>query len=202
MERRLLCSVRRFACLTSSSLHGQVLPGGLAEHGRSLKLPTSPVRSSLLFVLCSYSSLLPFPQRQRRLHSQEGISVVAPARAHMWTVERFCITATPAKASSDLAPPLPSSKSSCTMLPSSVKASKMVRRRPPHRPRPQRVPPDNDAPLCVLPIAARAYGWQLPEGPKHDWNTLVSAVHDHIASLNFGYGVALREKVRCGPAMQ
>lgn len=41
---------------------------------------------------------------------------------------------------------------------------------------------------------ARAFGWQLPEGPTHDWDALVSAVHDHIAGLNFGYGVALREK--------
>ena len=42
---------------------------------------------------------------------------------------------------------------------------------------------------------ARAFGWQLPDSPTHDWNALVSAVHDHIAGLNFGYGVALREKV-------
>ncbi|GMT24085.1 hypothetical protein PFISCL1PPCAC_15382, partial [Pristionchus fissidentatus] len=43
---------------------------------------------------------------------------------------------------------------------------------------------------------ARSFGWKLP--PKaditHNWNTLKTNVQDHIASLNWGYRVALREK--------
>lgn len=38
------------------------------------------------------------------------------------------------------------------------------------------------------------YGWQTPAGIKHDWGALVSAVQDHIGSLNFGYRISLREK--------
>jgi len=42
---------------------------------------------------------------------------------------------------------------------------------------------------------AKAYGWKLTdEKPAHDWAAMVSGVQDHIASLNFGYRVALREK--------
>lgn len=44
---------------------------------------------------------------------------------------------------------------------------------------------------------AKAYGWQVlsrKDGATHDWSKMVSAVQDHISSLNFGYRVALREK--------
>ena len=48
---------------------------------------------------------------------------------------------------------------------------------------------------------ARAYGWAVPGGgaaggarPAHDWAAMVSAVQDHISSLNFGYRVQLRDK--------
>jgi thioredoxin reductase (NADPH) len=49
---------------------------------------------------------------------------------------------------------------------------------------------------------AEAFGWkqggagQAAEaaGATHSWETMVSSVQDHIASLNFGYRVALREK--------
>lgn len=43
---------------------------------------------------------------------------------------------------------------------------------------------------------ARAVGWGVPErtGVAHDWDKMVNSVQDHIASLNFGYRVALREK--------
>lgn len=39
---------------------------------------------------------------------------------------------------------------------------------------------------------SRAYGWDIPEQPKHDWNTMVQAIQDHIHSLNWGYKVQLR----------
>ena len=42
---------------------------------------------------------------------------------------------------------------------------------------------------------ARAYGWELSDAaPKHNWEAMVSTVQDHIASLNFGYRVQLRDK--------
>jgi thioredoxin reductase (NADPH) len=42
---------------------------------------------------------------------------------------------------------------------------------------------------------AKAYGWKVGDDkPAHDWAAMVSGVQDHIASLNFGYRVALREK--------
>lgn len=44
---------------------------------------------------------------------------------------------------------------------------------------------------------AEAYGWNVSASSgaiTHDWSKLVSAVQDHIASLNFGYRVALRDK--------
>jgi thioredoxin reductase (NADPH) len=50
---------------------------------------------------------------------------------------------------------------------------------------------------------AEAFGWkqggagqaaEAPAGATHSWETMVSSVQDHIASLNFGYRVALREK--------
>jgi thioredoxin reductase (NADPH) len=42
---------------------------------------------------------------------------------------------------------------------------------------------------------ARAYGWGVPEKSKmpFDWLRLVAGVQDHIASLNFGYRVALKD---------
>jgi thioredoxin reductase (NADPH) len=42
---------------------------------------------------------------------------------------------------------------------------------------------------------ARAYGWDVPAraSVRFDWNKLVTAVQDHISSLNFGYRVALRD---------
>jgi thioredoxin reductase (NADPH) len=40
---------------------------------------------------------------------------------------------------------------------------------------------------------AKAFGWTA-EGVKHDWETMVQAVNDHVRSLNFGYRVQLREK--------
>jgi pyruvate/2-oxoglutarate dehydrogenase complex dihydrolipoamide dehydrogenase (E3) component len=41
---------------------------------------------------------------------------------------------------------------------------------------------------------AKSYGWNVPGDITHDWAAMVGAVQDHIASLNFGYRVALREK--------
>jgi len=39
---------------------------------------------------------------------------------------------------------------------------------------------------------SQSYGWQANE-KKHDWQTLVTAIKDHIGSLNWGYKVALRQ---------
>ena len=45
----------------------------------------------------------------------------------------------------------------------------------------------------ALHADAPAYGWVLGSQPiTHDWSKLVTAVQDHIASLNFGYRVSLR----------
>lgn len=42
---------------------------------------------------------------------------------------------------------------------------------------------------------AESFGWSVDRrGATHDWPKMVSAVQDHIASLNFGYKVALRDK--------
>mmetsp|Transcript_8169 Transcript_8169/g.13207 ORF Transcript_8169/g.13207 Transcript_8169/m.13207 type:complete len:506 (+) Transcript_8169:863-2380(+) len=42
---------------------------------------------------------------------------------------------------------------------------------------------------------AAHYGWKIGDGTKsHDWTTLVTAVQNHIGSLNWGYRVQLREK--------
>lgn len=42
---------------------------------------------------------------------------------------------------------------------------------------------------------AREYGWGVEhERVKHDWETLRTAVQDHIGSLNWGYRVALRDE--------
>ncbi|GMS96159.1 hypothetical protein PENTCL1PPCAC_18334 [Pristionchus entomophagus] len=43
---------------------------------------------------------------------------------------------------------------------------------------------------------ARSFGWKLPPKSEitHDWKTLKQNVQDHIASLNWGYRVQLREK--------
>lgn len=46
--------------------------------------------------------------------------------------------------------------------------------------------------LCRL--HRRSFGWGLPEKVAFDWEKLVTAVQDHIGSLNWGYRVALREK--------
>lgn len=40
---------------------------------------------------------------------------------------------------------------------------------------------------------ARAFGWQIGD-ISHDWEKMVSAVQDHIGSLNWGYKVQLRDK--------
>jgi hypothetical protein len=43
---------------------------------------------------------------------------------------------------------------------------------------------------------ARTAGWKLPEAGavSHDWETLRTSVHNHVASLNWGYRTALRDK--------
>ncbi|EGT44680.1 hypothetical protein CAEBREN_14471 [Caenorhabditis brenneri] len=42
---------------------------------------------------------------------------------------------------------------------------------------------------------AQKFGWKLPEGKvEHKWGHLRDSVQDHIASLNWGYRVQLREK--------
>jgi len=45
---------------------------------------------------------------------------------------------------------------------------------------------------------SRSYGWGVADGKHggaaHDWSKMVSAVQDHISSLNFGYRVSLKEK--------
>lgn len=43
---------------------------------------------------------------------------------------------------------------------------------------------------------ARSYGWNVPEDDqlKHNWETLVQGVQDHIGSLNWGYRVELRTR--------
>ncbi|VDN32585.1 unnamed protein product [Gongylonema pulchrum] len=42
---------------------------------------------------------------------------------------------------------------------------------------------------------AKKFGWQVPAGEiKLDWERMKSAVQDHIASLNWGYRVQLRER--------
>jgi len=42
---------------------------------------------------------------------------------------------------------------------------------------------------------AASFGWSVPPRAQltHDWGKLVQGVQDHIASINFGYRVALRE---------
>lgn len=40
---------------------------------------------------------------------------------------------------------------------------------------------------------AKSMGWSVEAQPKHDWETLVGSVQDHIGSLNWGYRVALRD---------
>ncbi|CAD6191281.1 unnamed protein product [Caenorhabditis auriculariae] len=43
---------------------------------------------------------------------------------------------------------------------------------------------------------AKKFGWKIPEGEvKHSWSYLRDSVQDHIASLNWGYRVQLREKL-------
>ncbi|CAJ0602767.1 unnamed protein product [Cylicocyclus nassatus] len=42
---------------------------------------------------------------------------------------------------------------------------------------------------------AKMYGWKIPEGEiTHNWKLLRDGVQDHIASLNWGYRVQLRER--------
>jgi hypothetical protein len=42
---------------------------------------------------------------------------------------------------------------------------------------------------------ARSYGWNFPEEKvRHNWSEMVSAIQDHIGSLNWGYRVQLRDK--------
>uniref|UniRef100_A0A8R1DHW7 thioredoxin-disulfide reductase (NADPH) n=1 Tax=Caenorhabditis japonica TaxID=281687 RepID=A0A8R1DHW7_CAEJA len=42
---------------------------------------------------------------------------------------------------------------------------------------------------------AKKFGWKLPDGQiEHRWTHLKDSVQDHIASLNWGYRVQLREK--------
>merc|ERR1719453_3071150 len=33
---------------------------------------------------------------------------------------------------------------------------------------------------------AKSYGWEVPDGIKHNWESMVSNVQAHIKSLNFG----------------
>merc|ERR1719198_1447688 len=35
------------------------------------------------------------------------------------------------------------------------------------------------------------YGWEVPEGLKHNWETMVGNVQAHVKSLNFGYRAEL-----------
>lgn len=41
---------------------------------------------------------------------------------------------------------------------------------------------------------SKNYGWQTPEKVEHNWETLKSAVQDHIGSLNWNYRTQLRDK--------
>ncbi|KAK7102055.1 thioredoxin reductase 1, cytoplasmic-like isoform X2 [Littorina saxatilis] len=41
---------------------------------------------------------------------------------------------------------------------------------------------------------AKAFGWEVPEGIKHNWDNMKNAIQDHIGSLNWGYRVQLRDK--------
>merc|ERR1719473_1247337 len=36
-----------------------------------------------------------------------------------------------------------------------------------------------------------SYGWDVPETPKHSWETMVGNVQAHVKSLNFGYRAEL-----------
>jgi thioredoxin/glutathione reductase (selenoprotein) len=38
---------------------------------------------------------------------------------------------------------------------------------------------------------AKAYGWEVPDGIKHSWETMVGNVQAHVKSLNFGYRAEL-----------
>ncbi|XP_021961025.1 thioredoxin reductase 1, cytoplasmic isoform X1 [Folsomia candida] len=41
---------------------------------------------------------------------------------------------------------------------------------------------------------SRAFGWNIPEdGKAHDWPAMVEAIQNYIASLNWGYRVALKD---------
>lgn len=41
---------------------------------------------------------------------------------------------------------------------------------------------------------AKKFGWEFSEEVKHNWDTMKTAIQNHIGSLNWGYRVQLREK--------
>ena len=42
---------------------------------------------------------------------------------------------------------------------------------------------------------AKSFGWKTPEEKlDHDWTEMVTAIQNHIGSLNWGYRVSLRDK--------
>nr|XP_013000503.2 thioredoxin reductase 3 [Cavia porcellus] len=41
---------------------------------------------------------------------------------------------------------------------------------------------------------SRKFGWEYSQKVKHNWETMVEAIQNHISSLNWGYRVSLREK--------
>lgn len=50
----------------------------------------------------------------------------------------------------------------------------------------------------VISEDAKKFGWTIPEGRiTFNWQELIKGVQDHIASLNWGYRVQLRERSVC-----
>ncbi|XP_037589962.1 thioredoxin reductase 3 [Cebus imitator] len=41
---------------------------------------------------------------------------------------------------------------------------------------------------------SRKFGWEYNQQVTHNWETMTKAIQNHIRSLNFGYGLSLREK--------
>ncbi|XP_045390223.1 thioredoxin reductase 3 isoform X3 [Lemur catta] len=41
---------------------------------------------------------------------------------------------------------------------------------------------------------SRKFGWEYNQQVKHNWETMVDAIQNHISSLNWGYRLSLREK--------
>ncbi|XP_022340615.2 thioredoxin reductase 2, mitochondrial-like [Crassostrea virginica] len=41
---------------------------------------------------------------------------------------------------------------------------------------------------------SKAYGWRVPDHPHNDWETLSTAVQNHVKSLNWGHRVQLKDK--------